>query len=781
MLPGAPTFASLAATPAPGPARGLQTGYQHAAAAAAAGNGRLVSSFGASQQQQMHWDMPMAMQQQQQQLHIGSVNASRSSSSGWGHSAVNSTSSCDARWQQQQFDELVVNNMQPSRRTSFDMQPSRRTSFDGPTSAHSMAHRSSFWDSGMGAGSKVRAVVTVGGSFKRAAAVAGAWVYVGGAQKVMVLPRTAAFDELLGLLSSRAEAGAAGGSLMEIKYALPGMAGSLIDLACSEDLDNMWDEWDEFIASSSNGAARLQLYVAAAASSTHSSGSSSSGGHRQLQPPTPGSTSDTGSGFVAAAAAAAAAADALRAASLPAAARSCSWDDEPAASTCGAVDAHVLLPFSSTLFAKQQGQVVQPSPWVGLHTVSIADADDCDEAAAEELKSEQFVTCFDMTAALEGDPEVAAVLAAMAAEKAAGKPVVGEVQCSSTDHRQQQQQHKGDTELEQLVAQLKGQVELIQPHELRVVRFIGGGAFGEVYLCKWNGTDVAVKCLSPSLLASSCGSSGSRSSSSSYAAGPAAELLKEAATMAAMHHPHVMSAIGVVLPPSGAMGDADDTGDADSAGPGGIRPGGCVQGPAVVCEYLSAGSLQSCINTGAEWLRSDMAKVKVMLDTARGLSYLHSKHVVHFDLKSANLLFTVRDRTPTVKVADFGLSKHRHQTYVTGGRPTGEPAAPASSTREHMLLVGVDAAGVDSMRGTLPWIAPEIIKNPELVTEAADVYSFGVIMWELWAMQEPFAGVHIHALLHQLTTQGGLSLAVPGSAAWGAKTAPPEPAPAGQS
>jgi hypothetical protein len=85
-----------------------------------------------------------------------------------------------------------------------------------------------------------------------------------------------------------------------------------------------------------------------------------------------------------------------------------------------------------------------------------------------------------------------------------------------------------------------------------------------------------------------------------------------------------MSAIGVVLPPSGVIslsGVVTDDGDycmgAESAGPGGIRPGDYVQGPAVVCEYLSAGSLQSCINSGAEWLKSGMAKVKVMLDTAR--------------------------------------------------------------------------------------------------------------------------------------------------------------------
>jgi hypothetical protein len=62
---------------------------------------------------------------------------------------------------------------------------------------------------------KVRAVVTVGGSFKRAGA-AGSWEYVGGAQKVVVLPRAAAYDELLWLLSSRAEPSGFGASQVKV-------------------------------------------------------------------------------------------------------------------------------------------------------------------------------------------------------------------------------------------------------------------------------------------------------------------------------------------------------------------------------------------------------------------------------------------------------------------------------------------------------------------------------------------------------------------------------------
>jgi hypothetical protein len=237
--------------------------------------------------------------------------------------------------------------------------------------------------------------------------------------------------------------------LLQVKYALPGMAGSLIELACNEDLDNMWDEWDEYIASSSSGNARLQLYVDAAAGSAHSSGSSS-GGHRQLQPQTPNSASNAVLGNAAAGVAASALAQL-------AAGQSCSWDGS-------AADADVLVPVYSSGGGQAQQQAAQPLQLLGLHSAAVTDAAGGNNTAAaaaaaddyeEGSSSEQFATCYDMTAALESDPEVAAVLAAIAAEKAAGKPGTGEVQSDSRQSQQQQQQQQGSTELKQLVKQLQ--------------------------------------------------------------------------------------------------------------------------------------------------------------------------------------------------------------------------------------------------------------------------------------------------------------------------------------
>lgn len=154
-------------------------------------------------------------------------------------------------------------------------------------------------------------------------------------------------------------------------------------------------------------------------------------------------------------------------------------------------------------------------------------------------------------------------------------------------------------------------------------RCIGGGAFGEVYVAKWHGTEVAVKCLAPSLLAPSNASSGSSSTPGHKAA---ADLMREAAMLAKMHHPNIVSVYGVVLPPRDMVSLSVSTGmdweEAYGSSSGAFagasaRHGGHVSGPALVCEYMAAGSLQSAIHSGADWLKSGMAKTKVMLDTAR--------------------------------------------------------------------------------------------------------------------------------------------------------------------
>ncbi|RAL47427.1 unnamed protein product [Cuscuta campestris] len=127
----------------------------------------------------------------------------------------------------------------------------------------------------------------------------------------------------------------------------------------------------------------------------------------------------------------------------------------------------------------------------------------------------------------------------------------------------------------------------------------------------------------------------------------------------------------------------------------------------IVTEFLPRGSLFRLLQRNIsrlDWKR----RVHMALDIARGMNYLHHLNppLIHRDLKSSNLLV---DKNWTVKVGDFGLSRLKLETYLT--TKTG--------------------------KGTPQWMAPEVLRN-EPSDEKADVYSFGVILWELATEKIPW-------------------------------------------
>jgi serine/threonine protein kinase len=148
-------------------------------------------------------------------------------------------------------------------------------------------------------------------------------------------------------------------------------------------------------------------------------------------------------------------------------------------------------------------------------------------------------------------------------------------------------------------------------------RFIASGAFGDVFLARWHGTEVAVKCLSSNLLVGS----GEEGGSSAAGSAAAADLMQEASMLAALHHPNIVAVYGFVPPPQDMLGRCSfelparpmRTVSAAAACHAAME----VSGPAIVSEYMAAGSLHSALQNQAEWLKSSMAKVKVLLDTAR--------------------------------------------------------------------------------------------------------------------------------------------------------------------
>ncbi len=87
---------------------------------------------------------------------------------------------------------------------------------------------------------------------------------------------------------------------------------------------------------------------------------------------------------------------------------------------------------------------------------------------------------------------------------------------------------------------------------------------------------------------------------------------------------------------------------------------------------------------------------------------------------------------PIVKVADFGLSRHKLDGYVSSSRR----GVTGSVTGD---VTGATAAASSSITSSaaLPYAAPELVADPERVSEKADVWSLGVVMWEMAARTAP--------------------------------------------
>ncbi|KAK6119097.1 hypothetical protein DH2020_047140 [Rehmannia glutinosa] len=143
----------------------------------------------------------------------------------------------------------------------------------------------------------------------------------------------------------------------------------------------------------------------------------------------------------------------------------------------------------------------------------------------------------------------------------------------------------------------------------------------------------------------------------------------------------------------------------------------------LVYEYISKGTLRDCLSGKSGFWLDWNKRLKIALDAARGLSYLHEladPPIIHRDVKSTNILL---DDKLNAKVADFGLSKLLGDTgkgYIT-----------------------------TQVKGTLGYMDPEYYMTQQL-TEKSDVYSFGVVLLELMSARAPIQhGKHIVRLVQE--------------------------------
>lgn len=142
--------------------------------------------------------------------------------------------------------------------------------------------------------------------------------------------------------------------------------------------------------------------------------------------------------------------------------------------------------------------------------------------------------------------------------------------------------------------------------------------------------------------------------------------------------------------------------------------GVCTQAPCycIIMEYCPYGQLYEVLRDGKEippTLVLEWAK-----QIASGMNYLHSHKIIHRDLKSPNVLVASND---IVKISDFGTSREWNE----------------KSTKM-------------SFAGTVAWMAPEVIRN-EMCNEKVDIWSYGVVLWELLTGEVPYRDVDSSAII----------------------------------
>ncbi len=224
-----------------------------------------------------------------------------------------------------------------------------------------------------------------------------------------------------------------------------------------------------------------------------------------------------------------------------------------------------------------------------------------------------------------------------------------------------------------------------------VLERLGEGAMGEVYLAEDQRLHrpVALKLLRPELVAD---------------VEARARLLREARAASSLSHPNVA-----------VIYEVDET----------SRDG--VAAPFIAMEYVAGSKLEDLIDDGSLGFG---AALRIAAQVAEALAEAHAKGLVHRDVKPSNVRLAAGGR---VKVLDFGLADHRPLGGADASTWTRDPAQTAG------------------LIGTLAYMSPEQALG-RAVDGRSDVFSLGVLLFEMLTGQRPFQGKNgaqlLDAVLH---------------------------------
>ncbi|EGD78564.1 TKL protein kinase [Salpingoeca rosetta] len=306
-------------------------------------------------------------------------------------------------------------------------------------------------------------------------------------------------------------------------------------------------------------------------------------------------------------------------------------------------------------------------------------------------------------------------------------------------YRRYARSHKSDklhkrllSERDEEVMALKKAWE-IEYDELKLIKRVAAGAFGVVFKAEWDTVMVAVKVLQQGVMM--------------FDETTVQEFEKEVEFLQRTRHPHVVRFFGAGTDPNGS--------------------------PFLVLEYVAMGSLKELLETDMEEVLVDLRardtgkgggdvtmadlgedltlvsvtdndeanamtvwdlKLRLLRDVASGMAFIHSLDQVHRDLKSGNVLVST---TLRAKITDFGSIRQCLASV--------NPVATTRWTIGGSTLLYSQAAGTATMNpsmtmtagvGTPLYMAPEALIGGKYNAKA-DVFSFGVLMWEVATQRVP--------------------------------------------
>lgn len=248
-----------------------------------------------------------------------------------------------------------------------------------------------------------------------------------------------------------------------------------------------------------------------------------------------------------------------------------------------------------------------------------------------------------------------------------------------------QQQHSPDLAQDSVQSVSLPSEWIVPIHEISLEAPIGSGRSGQTYAAQWRGVRVAVKVINLTHHQEQDHLNSSTSTSPpDISLDILNEFYQEMKLVAKLRHPNIVLFLGAAIQP----------------------PTYCI-----LYEYMECGALTYVLRRRKSSSTSTKLNFfKIVHDIAVGMNYLHCSNIVHRDLKSGNILL---DSHGTAKVSDFGLSCVYHLD-------------------QHVDMT--------AETGTYRWMAPEVIRH-ETYSNTADVYSFGIVLWELLVKEQPFKGM----------------------------------------